>query len=117
MRFSIFHNLGAPGRLDEYATVMDEAREFALAAEAAGFWSTWYTEHHFGHEGHEITPNPVLMGADIAARTSTSASGRPRALPPSGTRCASPRTSPCSTSSPAAVSKSASAADSTAARR
>lgn len=49
---------------------MNEAREFARAAEEAGFWSTWYTEHHFGHEGIEITPNPVLMSADIAARTS-----------------------------------------------
>ncbi|GAA4623386.1 LLM class flavin-dependent oxidoreductase [Actinoallomurus vinaceus] len=70
MRFSIFHNLGAPGRLGEYHQVMDEAREFACAADKAGFWSIWYTEHHFGHEGFEITPNPVLMGADIAARTS-----------------------------------------------
>ncbi|MFE3598811.1 LLM class flavin-dependent oxidoreductase [Streptomyces sp. NPDC059096] len=69
MRFSIFHNLGAPGRLGEYAHVMREAREFAVAADRAGFWSTWYTEHHFGHEAIEITPNPVLMGTDIAART------------------------------------------------
>ncbi|CAM5310164.1 2-succinyl-6-hydroxy-2,4-cyclohexadiene-1-carboxylate synthase [Streptomyces antimycoticus] len=69
MRFSIFHNLGAPGRLGEYADVMAEAREFAVTADRAGFWSTWYTEHHFGHEAIEITPNPVLMGADIAART------------------------------------------------
>lgn len=71
MRFSIFHNLGAPGRLGEYRQVVQEAREFARAAEAAGFWSIWYTEHHFGHEAIEITPNPILMGADIAARTST----------------------------------------------
>jgi alkanesulfonate monooxygenase SsuD/methylene tetrahydromethanopterin reductase-like flavin-dependent oxidoreductase (luciferase family) len=70
MRFSVFHNLGAPGRIGDYATVMDEARAFALAAEEAGFWSTWYTEHHFGHEGIELTANPVLMSADIAARTS-----------------------------------------------
>jgi alkanesulfonate monooxygenase SsuD/methylene tetrahydromethanopterin reductase-like flavin-dependent oxidoreductase (luciferase family) len=70
MKFSVFHNLGAPGRLDEYSAVMGEAREFALAAEAAGFWSIWYTEHHFGHEGIEITPNPVIMSTDIAARTS-----------------------------------------------
>ncbi len=70
MRFSIFHNLGAPGRLGEYAQVMDEAREIAQAADRSGFWSIWYTEHHFGHEGFEITPNPVLMSADIAARTS-----------------------------------------------
>ncbi|GAA4861975.1 LLM class flavin-dependent oxidoreductase [Saccharopolyspora rosea] len=70
MRFSVFHNLGAPGRLDEYHEVMREAREFAVAADQAGFWSTWYTEHHFGHEGIELTPNPVLMGTDIAAHTS-----------------------------------------------
>jgi alkanesulfonate monooxygenase SsuD/methylene tetrahydromethanopterin reductase-like flavin-dependent oxidoreductase (luciferase family) len=70
MRFSIFHNLGAPGRLGEYHQVMNEAREFARAADQAGFWSIWYTEHHFGHEGFELTPNPVLMGADIAAHTS-----------------------------------------------
>jgi alkanesulfonate monooxygenase SsuD/methylene tetrahydromethanopterin reductase-like flavin-dependent oxidoreductase (luciferase family) len=69
MRFSIFHALGAPGRLGEYHRLMLQAREFALAAEKAGFWSIWYTEHHFGHEGQELTPNPVMMGTDIAART------------------------------------------------
>lgn len=56
MRFSIFHNLGAPGRLDEYEQVMNETREFAQAADEAGFWSIWYTEHHFGHEGFELSP-------------------------------------------------------------
>ena len=55
MRFSIFHNLGAPGRLGESHQVMDEAREFARAADEAGFWSIWYTEHHFGHEGIELS--------------------------------------------------------------
>lgn len=70
MRFSIFHGMGAPGRLADYHQLMDEAREFAVAADRAGFWSIWYTEHHFGHEGQELTPNPVLMGVDIAARTS-----------------------------------------------
>lgn len=69
MRFSLFHNLGAPGRLHEYHQVMAEAREFATAADDAGYWSIWYTEHHFGHEAIEITPNPVLMGVDIAAHT------------------------------------------------
>ncbi|GAA3357463.1 MULTISPECIES: LLM class flavin-dependent oxidoreductase [Saccharopolyspora] len=69
MRFSIFHNLGAPGRFGEYDQVMNETREFARYADQAGFWSIWYTEHHFGHEGYELIANPVLMGADIAART------------------------------------------------
>lgn len=69
MRFSIFHALGAPGDLADYRSHMDHAREFAQAADQAGFWSIWYTEHHFGHEGQELTPNPILMGADVAART------------------------------------------------
>src|ERR1044072_6162372 len=83
MRFSIFHNLGAPGRLDSYAEVMDEAREFAVTADRAGFWSAWYTEHHFGHEAIEITPNPVLMGADIAARTENIRIGQAANIAPS----------------------------------
>jgi alkanesulfonate monooxygenase SsuD/methylene tetrahydromethanopterin reductase-like flavin-dependent oxidoreductase (luciferase family) len=80
MRYSIFHALGDPGRLDRYHTAMDEAREFAVAAEQAGFWSVWYTEHHFGHEGQELTPNPVLMGVDIAARTSRIRIGQAAAI-------------------------------------
>ena len=69
MRFSIFHGLGAPGDLANYHQHMENAREYAQAADEAGFWSVWYTEHHFGHEGQELTPNPILMGVDIAART------------------------------------------------
>ncbi|ANY09460.1 LLM class flavin-dependent oxidoreductase [Pseudonocardia sp. HH130630-07] len=69
MRFSIFHNVGAPGRLDDVAGVLDEIRDVATYADTAGYHSIWYTEHHFGHEGYELVPNPVLMGADIAART------------------------------------------------
>jgi alkanesulfonate monooxygenase SsuD/methylene tetrahydromethanopterin reductase-like flavin-dependent oxidoreductase (luciferase family) len=80
MRYSVFHALGDPGRLDRYQAAMDEAREFAVAAEQAGFWSVWYTEHHFGHEGQELTPNPVLMGVDIAARTSTIRIGQAAAI-------------------------------------
>lgn len=71
MRFSIFHAMGAPGDVDSYPQHIEHAREFDVAAEKYGFWSTWYTEHHFGHEGQELTPNPILMGVDIAARTST----------------------------------------------
>jgi alkanesulfonate monooxygenase SsuD/methylene tetrahydromethanopterin reductase-like flavin-dependent oxidoreductase (luciferase family) len=80
MRYSVFHALGDPGRLDRYQAAMDDAREFAVAAEQAGFWSVWYTEHHFGHEGQELTPNPVLMGVDIAARTSRIRIGQAAAI-------------------------------------
>jgi alkanesulfonate monooxygenase SsuD/methylene tetrahydromethanopterin reductase-like flavin-dependent oxidoreductase (luciferase family) len=70
MRFSIFHNIGAPGRLHEVASVLDEVRDIATFADANGYHSIWYTEHHFGHEGFELVPNPLLIGTDIAARTS-----------------------------------------------
>lgn len=70
MRFSVFHGLGAPGELADYNLHMKNAREYAMRAEELNFWSTWYTEHHFGHEGQELTPNPILMGTDIAAHTS-----------------------------------------------
>ncbi|TCP24960.1 alkanesulfonate monooxygenase SsuD/methylene tetrahydromethanopterin reductase-like flavin-dependent oxidoreductase (luciferase family) [Scopulibacillus darangshiensis] len=69
MKFGIFANLAGPGRHDEFDKVLDEAREQAVYCDKAGYDSIWYTEHHFGHEGNELIPNPILMGADIAART------------------------------------------------
>ncbi|MCM3791036.1 LLM class flavin-dependent oxidoreductase [Domibacillus indicus] len=69
MKFGIFANLAGPGRIEDYATVLDEAREQAVYCDENGYDSIWYTEHHFGHEGNELITNPILMGADIAART------------------------------------------------
>ncbi|WP_408107289.1 LLM class flavin-dependent oxidoreductase [Brevibacillus sp. B_LB10_24] len=69
MKFGLFANLAGPGRHEEFHEAIDEAREQAIFCDAAGFDSIWYTEHHFGHEGYELIPNPILMGADIAART------------------------------------------------
>lgn len=69
MKFGIFANLAGQGRHDEYYQVLDEAREQAIYCDENGYDSIWYTEHHFGHEGNELISNPILMGADIAART------------------------------------------------
>jgi alkanesulfonate monooxygenase SsuD/methylene tetrahydromethanopterin reductase-like flavin-dependent oxidoreductase (luciferase family) len=69
MKFGIFANLAGPGRHEEYHKVLDEAREQAVYCDENGYDSIWYTEHHFGHEGNELISNPILMGADIAART------------------------------------------------
>jgi alkanesulfonate monooxygenase SsuD/methylene tetrahydromethanopterin reductase-like flavin-dependent oxidoreductase (luciferase family) len=69
MKFGIFANLAGPGRLEEFGEVLNEAREQAIYCDEAGYDSIWYTEHHFGHEGNELIANPILMGADIAART------------------------------------------------
>ncbi|PIC57703.1 LLM class flavin-dependent oxidoreductase [Sporosarcina sp. P12(2017)] len=69
MKFGVFANLSGPGRHDEYDKVLDEAREQAIYCDENGYDSIWYTEHHFGHEGNELISNPLMIGADIAART------------------------------------------------
>lgn len=69
MNFGIFANLNGRGRHNEFNKVMEEAREQAIYCDENDFHSIWYTEHHFGHEGNELIPNPLMMGADIAART------------------------------------------------
>lgn len=69
MKIGYFANVTGPGRRNEFPQVLQEVREQALLCEEAGFHSIWFTEHHFGHEGFELISNPLLMGADIAART------------------------------------------------
>lgn len=69
LKFGIFANLNGQGRHNEFDKVMEEAREQAIYCDENDFHSIWYTEHHFGHEGNELVPNPLMMGADIAART------------------------------------------------
>ena len=69
MKIGYFANIAGPNRHNEYAQVLDELREQAIFCEESGFDSIWFTEHHFGHEGYELVPNPLMVGADIAART------------------------------------------------
>jgi alkanesulfonate monooxygenase SsuD/methylene tetrahydromethanopterin reductase-like flavin-dependent oxidoreductase (luciferase family) len=38
-------------------------------AERLGYDSYWLTEHHFQHEGYEVVPNGLMLGAVIAERT------------------------------------------------
>lgn len=41
----------------------------AVLAEKVGFDYYWLTEHHFGVEGAELSPNPIQVGTAIAALT------------------------------------------------
>ena len=52
-----------------YSQLLDEAREIAKYCDTNNWNSIWFTEHHFNHEGMETCPNPLMMCADIAART------------------------------------------------
>ena len=52
-----------------YTQILNEIREIAEYCDENNWDSIWFTEHHFSHEGMEICPNPILLSADIAART------------------------------------------------
>lgn len=69
MRFGYFLNQNNLGSAKPFTTVIDEGREIARHCDVNGWHSIWTTEHHFGHEGLEVCPNPTLMGADLAAHT------------------------------------------------
>ncbi len=69
MRFGLFqipHDLS--GQRD-YGAIVGEMRELARACDAGGFDVFWIPEHHFSIWGRELSPNPILLAADLAART------------------------------------------------
>jgi alkanesulfonate monooxygenase SsuD/methylene tetrahydromethanopterin reductase-like flavin-dependent oxidoreductase (luciferase family) len=58
------------GRNNErYQQMLDEVRELAIMADDAGFDAFATTEHHFHSEGYETSVAPLLIYADLAART------------------------------------------------
>ncbi len=69
MRFGYFCNQNSRGLKKPFQQVVEETRELARYLDRNDWHSIWFTEHHFGHEGFEVCPNPVLMSCDIAART------------------------------------------------
>ena len=52
-----------------YHVLLDEVRDIATHCDRHGWDSIWFTEHHLNHEGMDACPNPLMMSADIAART------------------------------------------------
>ena len=68
MRFSIFTTLPPAGRPPDQ--VLRDFREQVALAEELGFHAVWIGEHHFQPFGGGDLPNAILIGADIAARTS-----------------------------------------------
>ena len=68
MKFGYFCNLTNKTH-KPYKQILDEAREIACYCDQAGWNYIWFTEHHLNHEGMENCPNPLMMSADIAART------------------------------------------------
>jgi len=69
VEFGYFLNQNNLGLRKPFHQVVDEGREIAEYCDRHGWHSIWTTEHHFGHEGLEVCPNPILMSTDLAART------------------------------------------------
>lgn len=70
LEFSYFLNQNNLGLEKPFHEVADEGREIARHCDENGWHAIWTTEHHFGHEGLEVCPNPILMACDLAANTS-----------------------------------------------
>ncbi len=71
MRFAAFTTVAASaGEATNAADILDNLRQQAVLAEELGFEAIWLGEHHFGLYGAGDLPNPILLGADLAARTS-----------------------------------------------
>ena len=71
MRFAAFTTVAASaGEATDAAAFLDNLRQQAILAEELEFEAIWLGEHHFTPLGLGDLPNPILLGADLAARTS-----------------------------------------------
>ncbi len=70
MRYSYFFTLDNPGHRLPYHELLKNATEQTVQSEQGGYEIVWLAEHHFGGEGMEIHPNPIVTGAHLAAKTS-----------------------------------------------
>ncbi len=70
MRFAAFTTVAASaGEAVDSAEFLDNLRQQTILAEELGFEAMWLGEHHFTPHGLGDIPNPILLGADLAART------------------------------------------------
>ena len=71
MRFAAFTTVASSaGEATSAEEHIDNLRQQTILAEELGFEAMWLGEHHFGPYGVGDIPNPILLGADLAARTS-----------------------------------------------
>ena len=71
MKFAAFTTVAASaGEADNAEQLINNLRRQTILAEELGFEAIWLGEHHFGPYRAGDLPNPILLGADLAARTS-----------------------------------------------
>ncbi len=68
MLFDYFFLLSADPA-ESYHRSLDRLTEQAVLAEKLGFEAVWASEHHFGGEGFDIAPNPILTLMHLARYT------------------------------------------------
>ncbi|MDH4117527.1 MAG: LLM class flavin-dependent oxidoreductase [Acidimicrobiia bacterium] len=54
---------------EEMWRTTEQLVDLGIAADRIGYDSYWFTEHHFQYEGYEVTPNALLLGTWLAAKT------------------------------------------------
>src|SRR5262245_18076132 len=69
MQYGYFANIHDPTQQRDYSDMIAEMRELAQFCDQAGFTTFWLPEHHFSVWGRELLANPLMMTADLAART------------------------------------------------
>src|ERR1700753_3616774 len=82
MKFALFILPTIPGTLEErralrpigrnrerYQQMLKEVRDIAVLADEVGIELMCTTEHHFHSEGFEVSVAPLVLYADLAART------------------------------------------------
>jgi alkanesulfonate monooxygenase SsuD/methylene tetrahydromethanopterin reductase-like flavin-dependent oxidoreductase (luciferase family) len=69
MRLDILHGLENRGGSRSWPELVDHTRRVAQLADELGYDSIWLGEHHFDAYGTDQCPNPVMLAADVAART------------------------------------------------
>ena len=68
MKFAAFTTVaGSAGEAANAEQMIDNLRQQTVLAEELGFEAMWLGEHHFGPYGVGDLPNPILLGADLAA--------------------------------------------------
>jgi len=69
MKFGYFANQNNRHLEKPFRQIVEETRALAGYLDGNDWDSIWFTEHHFGHEGFEVCPNPLMMSCDISAHT------------------------------------------------
>jgi len=68
MRFDLIANF-SPGETIPWTRALEMIREQTGLCEQGGFTTSWFTEHHFAHNGYmNAPPNPIQMCTHVASR-------------------------------------------------